>query len=173
MLGTLNPDEEQTLVKLLSRLSPGFLPYDIFTQVARLVALSIVEVVPLRYFKGKVQVLMIPRDASDQFWSNQLHTPGTVVRPTESSELESVFSRIFEDELQGTPVGQPHFVGNRFRKSARGTEQAQIYWVEVRGEPTVGQFYDYDNLPDDRVRVQQEFIDACVLSFKKEMTSER
>jgi hypothetical protein len=173
MLGTLNTDEEQTLVQLLSRLSPGLLPYDIFTQVARLVALSIVEVVPLRYFKGRIQVLMIPRDASDQFWSNQLHTPGTVVRPTDTSELESVFTRIFTDELQGTPVGQPHFIGNRFRKSARGTEQAQIYWVEVQGEPVVGEFYDYDNLPDGRVRVQQEFIDVCVASFKKEIDSER
>lgn len=173
MADTLNPEEERTLVKLLSQVAPGFLPYDLFIQIARLVSLSIIEVVPLRMHNGKVQVLLVPRDANDVIWPGKVHTPGTVLRPTDSTDLYTVFARIVEDELKGTAVGTPVFVQNEVRKTKRGMEQAQIYWVEVQGEPAVGEFYDHDALPENLIPEQRDFTGACVTSFQKEKTNER
>ena len=172
MAVTLSKQEERTLVKLLSQVAPGFLPYDLFIQIARLVSLSIIEVVPLRMHNGKVQVLLVPRDADDTIWPGKVHTPGTVLRPTDSTDLSTVFARIVEDELRNTAVGTPVFVQNEVRKTKRGMEQAQIYWVEVQSEPLVGEFYDHDALPENYIKQQHDFITACVASFQKEKPSE-
>lgn len=173
MADALNNEQEQTLVKLLSQVAPGFLPYDLFIQIARLVSLSIIEAVPLRVRNGKVQVLFVPRDANDSIWPGKVHTPGTVLRPTDNTDLSTVFARIVEDELQSTAVGTPVFVQNEVRKTKRGMEQAQIYWVEVQGEPAVGEFFDFDALPENHIEQQADFIAACVTSFQKEKTIER
>ena len=44
----MNQEDQQKLVELLRHLEPGFLPFDIFVEIARLAALSIIEFVPLR-----------------------------------------------------------------------------------------------------------------------------
>lgn len=55
-------NEEKQLVSLLSALKAGFLPYEVFVEIARLVVLSIIEFVPLRLNeKGETQVLLLSR----------------------------------------------------------------------------------------------------------------
>lgn len=159
--------EEKTLIELLRKLQPGFYPLEIFLQLARLVVLPIVEFVPLRLRDdGKVEVLLLTRESDDAIWPNQLHTPGTVIRPTDiDSQMYLPFKRIVEDELNGTEISSPHYVGNLFNKSKRGVEQAQIYWVEATAEPKTGQFYPVDELPPNLVDSQPKFIEQAAQSF--------
>lgn len=165
----LSESEQQQLVNLLSRLEPGFLPYEIFIQIARLAVLSIIEFVPLRLNKdGAVEVLLLSRGEDDPIWPTALHTPGTVIRPTDTEgKMYRAFERITLEELAGTKVSNPHFVGSQLQKSERGTEQAQIFWVEVLGEPSVGQFYAVENLPDNLIQAQLKFIKLAATSFVK------
>lgn len=159
----LTSEDESTLVNLLKRLEPGFLPFDIFIQIARLVALPIIEFVPLRLNdKGQVEVLLMDRE----LWPYGLHTPGTVVRATDTEgNIYKAFERI-KDELQGVKISEPYYVGSNLHKSQRGTEQAQIFWVEVLGEPTVGEFHIVDELPAQTMDSQVRFIKQAAKSFK-------
>jgi hypothetical protein len=167
---TLTEEETKTLVSLLDKLEPGFLPYDIFVQIARLVVLSIIEFVPLRLNnKGEVEVLLLSRGADDPIWSNELHVPGTVIRPTDTEgKIYLAFDRIFKDELQDTKTSNPHYVGSNLHPSKRGMEQAQIFWVEVLGEPTTGHFYPISQLPDNLIASQLNFIKQAATSFLQE-----
>ena len=161
----MNEQDIATLTKLLKQLEPGFLPYDVFVQMARLNVLSIIEFVPMRRTPdGTVEVLLLSRGPEDSIWPNMLHTPGTVIRPTDTEgELYIAFQRILKDELDDTPVSQPHYVGSVLHKSRRGTEHAQIYWVVsfvliwVLGK----------QLPSELIEEQKKFINLAVDSFTK------
>jgi hypothetical protein len=77
------------------------------------------------------------------------------------------FQRLFHDELKDTEVGAPHYVGSIFHQSKRGAEQAQLYWVEVTGEPQVGGFYPVTKLPEKLIHSQTAFIRHAAESFKE------
>ena len=162
----MNRDKQKQLVDLLGQLEPGYLPLDIFIQIARLAALSIVEFVPLRTKNGKLEVLLLARGSDDAIWPGELHTPGTVIRPTDTQEsMSEVFDRILKDELGGTQTSEPHYVSSLLHKSRRGTEHAQIYWVEVLDEPKAGKFYQLDNLPAIIIESQVSFINEAANDF--------
>lgn len=169
----MNNQDIQRTADLLKSFEPGFLPYPIFEQIARLVALPIVEFVPLRVTQdGKCEVLLIARPEDDPFWPGMLHTPGTVVRATDIHKGEQddwqAFSRIIKDELQDTEVGQPHYVGSMFHSSKRGAEQAQLYWIEVTGQPKAGTFYSLDALPDGLMESQLSFVKLAAENFQNQ-----
>ncbi len=165
----LDAQKLKQLTLLLKNLKPGFLPYDVFVEIARLATLSIIEFVPLRLnTAGEIEVLLLPREKDDPIWPGQLHTPGTVIRPTDTDEhlYELAFERIVNDELKGTKVSAPHFVENILNKSKRGTENAQIYWVKVLNEPLAGTFYSISDLPKNLIDSQQDFIRMAADNFK-------
>lgn len=167
----MTDNEIQQTASLLAGLDPGFLPYPIFEQIARLVALPIVEFVPLRKTESGVEVLLIARPDDDPLWPGLLHTPGTVIRTTDLNEGKQenwpAFERILKDELEDTKVSNPHYVGSIFHESKRGAEQAQLYWVEVLEEPTVGTFYSVDDLPTSLIDSQVTFIKEATKHYKK------
>lgn len=165
----LRDDDQAQLVSLLKQLEPGFLPYDIFVQIARLTVLSIIEFVPLRTNPaGKVEVLLLARGSDDPIWPNELHTPGTVVRPTDTEgKIYLAFERILKEELGGLKVSPPHYVGSRLQKSKRGTEQAQIFWIEVMEDTEVGSFYELDKLPLNTMESQINFIKQAAANYQE------
>ena len=164
----MQKSEEEQLVELLSQLAPGFLPYDIFVQIARLVTLPIIEFVPLRLNEGRVEVLLLERSRHDEIWPGELHTPGTVIRPTDNlGEIYKAFERIRKDELMDTEISDGYFVGSILHRSKRGSEQGQVFWVEVLGEPKAGKFYPADNMPPNLIESQRKFIAQAVKSFKE------
>ncbi len=167
----MNEADIQKTADLLKQLDPGFLPYPIFEQIARLVALPIVEFIPLRVRDGVCEVLLIARPEDDPLFPGLLHTPGTVVRATDVHKGEQddwqAFKRILEEELIDTKVSQPCYVGSIFHESKRGAEQAQLYWVEVLGEPGVGTFYPLNTLPDNLMESQLSFIELASQSFQE------
>lgn len=160
--------QQNQLVALLKQLKPGFLPYEIFEQIARLAALSIIEFVPLRMGNdGNVEVLLLEREADDPIWPGQVHTPGTVIRPGDTEgTMYKAFERIIHDELKDTEISDPYYVGSLLHESKRGTEHAQVYWVEVLSGPKVGKFYPASNLPVNLVDSQHKFIGQAVKSFQ-------
>ncbi len=152
---------------MLSKLEPGFLPYEIFVQLARLVVMPIIEFVPLRSKGDTIEVLLLERSKHDEIWPGEVHAPGTVVRATDTQgEIYKAFERIHKDELRGTIVSDGHFVGTILHQSKRGMEHAQIFWVEVYDEAKVGTFYPADNLPDNLIESQRQFIAQAVKNFK-------
>jgi hypothetical protein len=166
----LNDEEIQKTKELLSRLTPGQLPPEIFLEFARLIVTPVLEVVPLRSNQsGQIEVLLIMRDDSDPIWGGKLHTPGTIIRASDqaASDQGDAFNRILEGELESVATGYPVYVTSILHKVKRGTEQALVYWVELIGEPTVGQFFDVNQLPDSLVDTQVEFIKEAVVSFKR------
>lgn len=151
---------------LLKQLKPGLLPYDIFIQIARLSVLSIIEIVPLQYINGRVEVLLLERHADDPIWSGQLHSPGTVVRPTDSSLTDDAFRRIVHDELKGTQLSKPQFVESLFRDTERGKENVQVFWAEILETPRTGSLYAIDDLPSNFILSQEGFIRDAAKSFR-------
>lgn len=150
---------------LLSQFDPGFLPYPIFIEIARLCALPIVEIVPFRRNGAAIDILLLDRGADDPLFANQLHTPGTVVRATDTEQ--SAIDRILHVELGGVPTTSPVFVTYVLHKSKRGAESARVFWVEVQEEPRKGKFYASDNLPDTLMRSQLDFIQAALESYEQ------
>lgn len=163
------PTEEEVreLIRLLSRLEVGILPFEVFLQVARLVALPILEIVPLRLRDGRVEVLLLARPIDDRLWPGQLHTPGSVIRTYDSPpDFSGAIKRVLEDELMGTEVSVLHFVKTFLNQNERGKECASAYWAEVLEEPKVGRFYPTDTLPDNLMTSQVGFIEDAVNDFK-------
>jgi hypothetical protein len=166
----MTDDDIQKTAALLKQFEPGFLPYPVFEQIARLIALPIIEFVPLRKNKDKIEVLLIAREADDPYWPSLLHTPGTVIRATDLTRDQSsnwpAFERIIKGELMDTKVGVLHYVGSIFHESKRGAEQAQLYWIEVQGDPKIGEFYAVDDLPSHLMESQYAFITEAARHFK-------
>ncbi len=165
----MGDDEIEKLVSLLSKLEPGFVPYPIFVEISRIVALPILEVIPLRLNNNAVEVLLLEREETDAIWAGILHTPGTVIRATDKPKHKGdnwpALQRIFDDELKNSKISHPYYVGSIFHESKRGAEQAQLYWVEVLGEPMVGSFYKVDDLPPITMTSQIDFIRQAANSF--------
>lgn len=164
----LSDQQIAQIATLLSKLEPGFLPFDIFHQVTRLVATPIVEVVPLRLnSRGKVEVLLLEREADDPVWPGQLHVPGTVVRATDAPGSFNVpLQRVLAKELTGTKTSEPTFVKSILHHSGRGMEASQVFWVEVQNEPTSGTLYPIEALPHEIVASQLDFIPDVIAHFK-------
>lgn len=169
------PEEIETAAGILAKLQPGFLPYSIFMQFARIAVCCVVEVVPLRFADGKLQVLLLQRPADDPIFPNKLHSPGTIVRATDSEgAYADAFQRLLDGELHDVALaGPPEYVTSVLHKSKRGMEDATVFFVEVIGQPTAGEFYDIDNLPDTLVNTQIGFIRAAALAFQSRRLSSK
>jgi hypothetical protein len=170
----LSDSEINQTADLLARVPAGFLPFPIFRQVARLAVFSIVEIVPMRLnAHGEVEVLLLKRGEEKQdwpeLWPGILHTPGTVIRPTdELGSYDAAFDRILHDELHDVELaGAPQYVYNLLHHNKRGTESAQVFIVEVVGEPKAGAFYPADKLPNTIMLSQLDFIPTAVVAFKE------
>lgn len=160
-------EEIAAAAKTLSKLRPGFLPLPLFLETVRLVPAPIVEIVPLRKVDGRVQVLLTKREDDDPTWPGMLHTPGTVVRSTdEEGSYKSAFNRILEGELSSIQLASdPQYVCSLLHRVKRGMEDATVFYVEVAGDPEKGTFYDIDDLPENVVDTQIDFIQSAAKSF--------
>jgi hypothetical protein len=144
----------------LAELEPGALPLPVFLEVARLTVTPVVEFMPLRTSPRGVEVLLLEREESDPVWGGLLHTPGTVVRASDSEgSFTDASARLVDGELAGTRLaGEPVFVETLLHRVRRGTELAHVYYVEVAGSPARGVFEQVASLPERVVESQRAFI---------------
>lgn len=162
----MSEEENAQLVKLLSKCKPGELSPEVFESIARVAVYSAVEFIPLRYNKGKIQVLLFQRPADDITWPNMLHTPGTILRPTDIT-FDSAFSRLYQEELIGLKTSEPLSIGYYLSINDRGRCLLLEYILDVKTKnPAVGEFYDIDNLPINLISDQKASIERAVEIFK-------
>lgn len=169
----LSKAEIQGVADLLSKLEPGKLPFPIFMEFARIAAIPIVELVPLRHSSGKIEALFIEREASDPIWGGLLHTPGTVVTSSDFElGIDGILNRLVERELPGIEFISPfHHVETVVHKVKRGTECAAVYYAQVSPEieSKIGEWHDVTKLPDSVVDTQRSFIRTAAEKFNEDM----
>lgn len=161
-MSNLNPTEISQVVTLLQKLEPGFLPKDIFLEVARLVTTPVIELVPLRLNDGEVEVLLLKRDEDDKHWPGMLHTPGTVIRSTDT--FATAFERLVADELNNSKVGEMKFIDKELIPTERGKAIAFIYYTEIK-DSSIGEFHKVNSLPSNLVGLQIAFIKKAAELF--------
>ena len=149
----LTPAEEAESVanraaNLLSMLEPGRQPGRLFRQLARLMVINTVELVPIRQTrKGLLEVLLLQRAENDPFWPGQWHIPGAVALPTDpvthGHDYGAPIARVME-EIGGSIriLDGPNQLETQRRVGARGHEVTVIHWGEVDGEPANGTFHN-------------------------------
>ncbi len=164
----MNEENIKTLTNLLSKLTPGHLPLSIFLEITRLTTTPIIEIVPLKFVDEEIYVLLTKREDDDPNWPGMWHTPGTVVRATDrEGSFEDAFERIIAGELNGTEVAEsPVFVGNLLHKVKRGMESAMIYRVRITGETKSGSFFKKNELPENIIDTQKDFIQMAINNFE-------
>jgi hypothetical protein len=160
MASPLSEAEQEQLQSLIARVPEGFLPLSMFLEIARLVVLPVIELVCFKYDEYRKKVLLLERAASDTLWPGQVHSPGSVVRPTDTGFKDAI-ARIIDDELSGLELSQPKYLKTVFNETKRGKEVALIYVAEVLSEPSIGEFYDFDKLPDNLMSSQTDFLNEA------------
>jgi ADP-ribose pyrophosphatase YjhB (NUDIX family) len=160
----LSLQEQAKLVDLLEKLEPGYYPFEVFMQFARLNTIPCVECLVIRTDDyGKLEVLLTNRKVDDPLWPSKPHIPGCVVRPGES--LEVVFKRLIDDEIGSKSLTAPVEVLTELRQSKRGPEMVNFYYVELQDEPKNGKFYKLSQLPEDLIEDHAELIKKAANEF--------
>jgi len=169
-MSNIQASEIKTAVEILEKLEPGVLPFELFHQIARLYVTPIIEIVPLKkHASGEITTILLQRDDDDPVWPGMMHTPGTVVRASDTEgTFVDAFARILEDELRGLEVAQnPQLVSYEFHQVQRGRELALVFFVEYVGQPKYGTEVSINELSDEVIDTQLEFIGKAVDIFKK------
>ncbi|MEX1112005.1 MAG: NUDIX domain-containing protein [Candidatus Andersenbacteria bacterium] len=152
------PQEMATCVAVLKQLEPGFLPLELFDQIARLVRLPMVDVVPISYKEEHLHIGLIQREVNDIWWPGMWHLPGTVLRSTDT--MESAIQRLCDDELQIHASDPPVSRGFLLHYSKRGAEVVLIYTVEncsFEDKSTI-KWFPINELPQELVDSERDVI---------------
>ncbi len=169
------PSDEEIAqaVEVLSRLSRGFLPFELFIQVARLVTTPTVDFAPVRKTEqGEVEIFLTQREPDDLYWPNEWHVPGGVLRSTDDEgDFSSGYSRTMDGELGGglVAIGEPQFVAMKFWDGLRGRELEIVHYVEVEVKPGVslpGAFFDVTKLPENTIKQQLSVIAEVAAAYR-------
>ncbi len=158
----LTPEEDRELVKLLSKWKGGKISTPVFTELARIIPQSIVEVVLFRENDGFLETLLIPRPKNDIVWPGMMHTPGTARRASDyrradKEPLNGAFERIQHGELHGKFADTPIFAGRLDRDGDRGPENVEVYVADMKEnfELLEGQeWYRVDKLSENSKFIQ-------------------
>ena len=162
----LQDSEIEQLVNLLQNIETGQdLPETVFFEFARLQCLPVIELVPLRRTAQGTEVLLIGRPATDPFFADQVHNPGTIVRAKDKT-IDGALQRLISHELPGTVLGELVYVTTQLHQSKRGNEWATVFRVEVNDNNGVGKWYPANNLPANLVESQYEFIQLAITQFE-------
>lgn len=157
---------EATVVAALQEFEPGNLPPRLFEAVARIAVYPAVEFIPLRERDGRIEVLLFERPEDDLIWPSMLHTPGTILRPTDQT-YQDAFNRLYREELMDLETDAPIFLGAELSHNHRGRCVLLEHLVVVAGEPTEGRFYDTKQLPDLFIEEQRPSLERAVAAYRK------
>lgn len=128
----MNSEEVKQTQELLSKLEPGILPEPIFYEFARLSVSGIFELVPLRNnLAGEVEVLVLNRKVDDPHWPGMLHTPGTMLRPTDSDDFSTALERVFGEINRNYRDYTINKIDTMFHTVNRGKELSIIFATEI------------------------------------------
>ncbi len=158
-------NNDDLFIDLIQTYEPGNIPPAIFEAIARITVYPAVEFIPLRMTGGSPQVLLFERPPDDIMWPAMLHTPGTVLRPTDKS-LDDVLKRLYKDELDYIKIGKTIFLGPQLDINKRGRVLYLEYLLIIESNPKTGKFYYVDNLPDNFIKEQMPSLNRAVKAFR-------
>jgi len=162
----MKDEESISVAARLNGFEPGFLPEPLFVSIARLAVLTAIEFIPLRKTPdGTIQVLLFQRPVTDPIWPSLLHTPGTIIRPSDGT-LDDGFRRLYKDELSNITAAAPIFTGVNLVHYKRGSAVTLEHILLLDQEPAGGTFYDVDNLPATFIEEQRAMVQRAVAKFK-------
>jgi hypothetical protein len=165
----LSADDINDTAKKLAAFEPGFLPLPLFNEITRLTVTPIIEIVPIHRSVNGLEILLLKRQVDDPLWPSYWHTPGTVIRATDT--FQTAITRLTDDELGGLKL-EPVYVGHILHHSGRGMEAAQIYWLDLTGSAIPkGTLYGLEELPVDMIQSQHDFIPMAVEHFNSQLTA--
>lgn len=154
-MNSLSADQLTHCTDILRQLEPGIVPVEIFEQIARLMRLPTVILIPIKHLDGQVYVGVVRREADDRWWPGLLHLAGTVLRSTDT--METALQRLIDTELQLSNHQAPVFHENLVHQSKRGAELQLIYSVDgcelAPNSPL--QWFPIDALPADFLVTEQ------------------
>ena len=163
----ISTENNNFLVELLNKCEPGNLSHDVFEAVARVAVYPAVEFIPLRKKDGHIEVLLFERPDNDLIWPSMMHTPGTILRPTDAT-IDNAFNRLYKDELMNLPTDPPVFIGAYLSINSRGRCLLLEYLLKVQAEPKCGVFYKVSELPKTFIPEQQASLDRAIAAFVKQ-----
>lgn len=152
---------------LLGHLEPGFIPKEIFGQVARLVRLPMVDLIPIRREGSSWSIGLVQRNENDTWWPGMWHLPGTYLRSTDT--LKSAFSRLRKEELSLVRSGIPTFCGVSIHSSTRGAEVVLIYIIEqcIFKKSSAMKWFPVDKLPKNFIKSEMKVVKKLKEHLKK------
>lgn len=149
--------------QLFANLRPGNLPYELFSEIARLTVTPVVELVAFKRVGNTIRVLLVRRPEDDQVWPGMFHIPGSIILPTDATH-EDALHRIISGKFAALRIAKPAFVTLSLCATSRGTELALVYCAEVQKGSSAGQWYNVDDLPDSLIEGHAGFISAAAQS---------
>ncbi len=159
LMSKLTPQEIASCVAILRRLEPGILPLEIFNQVARLVCLPMVDVVPMKYEGLGLSIGLVEREEDDLWWPNLWHLPGTVLRSTDT--VETAIQRLMDSEIAIKTSSAQVFRGFSVHRSERGSGLILIYTIEncLFKKTSAVKWFSIDHLPKEFVSSESYVIE--------------
>jgi ADP-ribose pyrophosphatase YjhB (NUDIX family) len=144
---------------LLKQLEPGFLPLEIFSQIARLTRIPTVDLIPVKQDGGKLQIGLIQRPADDQWWPDQWHFPGTVLLSTDT--IDTALQRLRDQELQLIKSDLAIFRHFSIHTSTRGAEVVLIHTAQncQFGPDSPIRWFAINELPANFVDSERQVLD--------------
>jgi hypothetical protein len=153
------------LQQALTQIEPGYIPEEIFREVARLVVLSTVVVVPLHAEDGTLQVLLTKRAERDHDYAGMLHPPGTILRPYDNS-IDAAIERLINTEMAGVEFSEkPLFVDYVYEEIERGREVSLLFLGRIKTIPGTYTLYDVEALPDTLIQTDFHRIRRVVEAY--------
>jgi hypothetical protein len=155
------------VIKELNKLSPGFLPKEVFEAVARLVVTPTLVVFPYMKTEDGIKVCLKRRGKDVSGDAGLIHPTGTIILATDNS-LEDTYKRLLKEELSDVNVvGEPKLCEVVFTELKRGKEISLLHYVEI-DSATPEDLYNPENLPSDVVGTDIPRIEATYKQFKED-----
>jgi len=156
MISGFTKDDVEEVVRILKKWDGGKIPTELFTVLAGMLPIPVLETVILRQHKNMTQVLLIPRPKDDIVWPGMIHSPGGALRRADyfredKNPNNGVFERIEKQEIGMRFITAPELVGVIVpgRISARGPEMCQIFLGKIDENtklPEGAGWYDVEEL---------------------------
>jgi hypothetical protein len=174
-----DPGDDEIVVEKLKKWKGGRISTPLFTALAGMLVIPVLETVILRKYKSNIQILLISRPPDDIVWKGMIHSPGGALRRMDyyrDDKLPNngVFERIEKAEIKTKFVKTPKFIGLIIpeRPSPRGPELAQIFLAEIKNDtvlPPEAGWYNVDDLPKMSNFIQHQLpaVNMAVNAFKK------
>jgi len=154
------PKEDQQLVDILKKLKGERISTPVYTELARILPQTTVEITIFRIKNNIIETLLISRPKDDIVWPNMLHTPGSAIRASDfdrpdQNPLNGAFARIQQEISNNEFLFIPRPVGHLYRKVKRGAEVADIYFTEIPDNSDKDSYVWY---PVDKLSQNPRFI---------------